>query len=195
MDPAVERLVARARDGDAGAFERLVARFQRRVFYTVLRIVRDTHRADDLTQEVFITAYRRLADVKEDAAFVPWLLRIARNRAIDAHRRQRREQERLYLVEDWTDVGGTEGGADPTTASTDEAGRAERVADLQAALEEAIASLPQGQRDVLLMSMDPETTHDEIAQTLGIPPGTVKSRLHHARRILTARLRPAMEGA
>jgi RNA polymerase sigma-70 factor (ECF subfamily) len=194
MEHQVERLVVRSREGDAAAFDALVALFQRRVFYTILRVVRDTHRADDLTQEVFIAAYKNMQEVKEPRAFLPWLLRVAMNRAIDARRKSKREQERIFLTDDFSLA--SDGQGDPAGSGATEARETEdRRREVEARLKQAIDALPEGQREVLLLSMGEQSDQEQIAQILGIPRGTVKSRLFHARRVLAARLRDVLEEA
>ena len=194
MDPNVERLVVRSREGDPRAFDLLVERFQRRVFYTILRVVRDTHLADDLTQEVFITVYRRIKDLKEVTSFPSWLLRTAMNKAIDSRRKTKREQEKLFLVDDFTTVKSEEKGESSTEAQACKSHEEQRTKQLEGKLRQAIDELPAGQRKVLLLSMDKEMTQEEIASVLDIPKGTVKSRLFHARKFLTAKLRKVLEG-
>lgn len=194
MTPNVERLVVRSQEGDARAFDLLVERFQRRVFYTILRVVRDTHLADDLTQEVFITVYRKLKDLKEVSSFPSWLLRMAMNKAIDSKRKTKREQERLFLVDDFTTVNTAEKGESSTESKAEQKDEQKRTKELEGRLREAIDELPKGQRKVLLLSMDKEMTQEEIASVLDIPKGTVKSRLYHARKFLTAKLRKVLEG-
>ena len=194
MEHNVERLVVRSRDGDAGAFDVLVQLFQRRVFYTILKVVRDTHVADDLTQEVFITVYHKLEAIKDSTSFVSWVHRIAMNKAIDFKRRSKREQERVFLVEDFATVG-TAGNDGPGTSSLEEQERKERAASLEKAMREAIDALPERQKKALLLSMDQKLSQDEIAEILEVPKGTIKSRLHHARKFLSAKLRHLLEGA
>lgn len=181
MDPELEELVVRATGGDPRAFEILVQRFQRRIFFAVMRVVNDMHLADDLTQEVFVKAHRSLERLKTPATFPGWLHRIALNHALDARKKLRRRRDR--------EVSGGE--FEWIQAPTDPAlgGLLDDVAGLKGALGQAISDLPKGQKVVLEMSMDPEVSHEEIAEVLGIPRGTVKSRLHHARKFLFEKLR------
>ena len=92
MEQHVEALVVRSRDGDTRAFDLLVERFQRRVFYTILRVVRDTHLADDLTQEVFLRAYRTLGELRDPHRSGAWLTGIARQVCREWRRGRLREQ-------------------------------------------------------------------------------------------------------
>lgn len=176
----VERLVLRARRGDRRAFSRLVARFQKPVFYTVLKVVRDVHTADDLTQEVFVKAFCNLRRLRTASFFGTWLHRIALNKAIDHHRRAKKEADSVFLVDDFFNAQATrDGGAEGAHVDLEQ---------LRARLREGIERLPEGQRLVLLMTMDQGLPQEEVAAVLSIPVGTVKSRLFHARRFLAAQL-------
>jgi RNA polymerase sigma factor (sigma-70 family) len=86
-------LVAATRDGDDAAFEELYARYRPRIAAYVRGMVRDEGRAEDLTQEAFLSALRRLRETDSEIAFKPWIYRIARNEAIDHHRRSTRAEE------------------------------------------------------------------------------------------------------
>lgn len=184
-DRQLETLVAEAKDGNVQAFGALVGRFQKRVFYAVLKVVRDVHLADDLTQEVFLKAHRALPRLESAAYFGTWVHRIALNHAVDALKRRRRQRRREVTGDDFSWI----------RAPTDPALEAlvDDVEGLKAALARAMKQLPEKQRLVLEMSMDPEVGHDEIAQVLGVPKGTVKSRLWHARKFLQEKLRPFLE--
>ncbi len=184
-DRELEALVRAAQGGDPRAFDVLVGRFQRRVYHAILRIVNDVHLADDLTQEVFLKAYRALGRLDTPGYFGTWVHRIALNHAFDARKQRKRRRDREVSG---TDFSWIEAPADPQLeALTDD------VPGLTEALKKAMETLPEAQRRVLEMSMDPEVGHEAIAEVLGIPKGTVKSRLHHARKILVERLRPFLE--
>jgi RNA polymerase sigma-70 factor (ECF subfamily) len=183
-DLELEELVQRAQDGDARAFEDLMKRFQKRIFFAVMRVVNDMHLADDLTQEVFLKAHRSMGRLQTPATFAAWLHRIALNHALDARKKLKRRKER--------EVSGGE--FEWLQAPTDPALRdvLDDVEGLKGALGKAIAQLPKGQKVVLEMSLDVEVNHEDIAAVLGIPRGTVKSRLHHARKFLFEKLRGFM---
>ena len=86
-------LVAAVRRGDDRAFEQLYARYQRRISAYVLGMVKDHGRAEDITQEVFISALRRMRETERPIAFKPWIYEIAKNACIDPFRRSRRAEE------------------------------------------------------------------------------------------------------
>ncbi len=179
MAEDLEQQVRLSQQGNRRAFEQLVGIFQKQVFFTVLRVVQDRHMADDVTQEVFIKAYRALPALQEPAYFKTWLLRIAMNRAIDQQRRSSREREQVFFFEEEPAGAGTE------CESLDRA----PLAELGTALQEALASLPQKLRRVMALSLDGKLSHEEAGRILGCPAGTVKSRLHHARRQLREKLK------
>ena len=137
--------------------------------YLARRVGPDT--AEDLAQEVFVTAFRKRH--RFDASFGsarPWLLGIA-NKAIAGHRRAERRQLELYrrIV------------AEPEP-------RAETRDDFDPDLHAGLAALKRRDRDALLLHVWGELSYEEIAQALDIPVGTVRSRIHRARRLLTAHL-------
>lgn len=165
--------------GDRKAFEALVGRFQRQVFFTIFRVLKDTHLADDVTQEVFVKVYRALPGLQDPATFKAWLLRIALNRAIDYQRRCSREREQAFLFDE------EPGGLASEPAGSDSA----QTAELERALHAALDTLPPKMQKVIVLSMDGELPQETAAQILDCPVGTVKSRLFHARRLLREKLR------
>jgi len=191
MEQQIERLVVRSRDGDRSAFDQLVVRFQKRVFYTIFKVVRDMHTANDLTQDVFITLYRKIEQIRDARTFVSWLYRVAMNKAIDSRRRQKREQSRVFLCDDFSYYASS---TEAPGNGEDDAERRERALRLESRLREALDAMPERQRAVLLMSMESDMTQDDIALALDIPRGTVKSRLHHARKFLSVKLRDLWQG-
>jgi RNA polymerase sigma-70 factor (ECF subfamily) len=171
-------LLARARQGDVSAFEDLVRRYERRVYATALRIVRAHDVADDVSQEAFVRAWKALDRFELGRPFAPWVCRIAANLAVN-HVRSPRAREQ-GLPEGHAETAGS--GPDPLA----------RVLDAEAArvLDEAMATLPREQRAVLVLRAVEELSYDEIAQTLGVSPGTVMSRLFRARERLARALKP-----
>ncbi len=177
----IEHLVVASSNGDKQAFGRLVVRFQKRIFYAILKVVRDTHLADDLTQEVFIKAFCSLHKLRTPSLFSTWIHRIALNKAIDCHRKRKKENEKIFFVDDFFRV----------AEGTQQEGEGSRgnLKLLRNKLEEGIDALPEGQRVVVYMTMNQGLAQEEISRILGIPVGTVKSRLHHARKFLSVKLR------
>jgi RNA polymerase sigma-70 factor (ECF subfamily) len=175
MDDADNELAALAQAGDRQAFTLLVRRHQERVFRFVQRMLGDREEAMDLTQETFIRAYRALPAWRPQARFGTWLFQIAHNATLDVLRRR----ARVEFVP--LDAGTPEQAAfDPRdTAPLPQ----DRLADRQriGLLEHALRALPAEQREILLLRELEDMSYAEIAATLGINEGTVKSRLARAR--------------
>ena len=180
-DPESE-VVARAQAGDVQAFGRIYHAYAGRVHALCWRIAGNPQRAEELTQEVFVRAWRNLHAFQGRSRFFTWLYRIAVNLATDALRADRRREQHempIERMEAWA-----EDAADrpqPVAGRTDEP-------ETRLALEAAIATLPPGARAVFVLHDVEGFRHHEIAQTLGIAPGTSKAQLHRARRLLRQRL-------
>ncbi|CAI08685.1 RNA polymerase sigma factor [Aromatoleum aromaticum] len=165
-----------ARAGDTRAFGEIVRRHQDRVFSFILRLTGTRDEAMDLTQEVFMKAWQALPEWRPEARFSTWLLQIARNLSIDMLRR--RQAVQFAPLDDELDI------AD--AAMGPEACYAARQHDAQ--LARALQRIPTEHREILLLREVEDLTYSDIAQTLGIRPGTVKSRLARARAALLERL-------
>ena len=170
-------LVARARDGDVRAFEALVRRYQRRIYQLALRMTASTADAEDITQEVFLTAWRRLPELREDAAVVGWLYRAATNRCLNLLRARRPTTE----IDESTA---------PSTRPGDDPARGAQNAVQGAALAAALDELPAAQRAVWLLREVHGRSYDEIAQLVDTTPQAVRGRLARARVQLAERMQP-----
>lgn len=160
-------LVARSQDGDRAAFEALYRAHVGRVYALCLRLTADRMHAEELTQDTFVQAWRRLTTFRGESAFASWLHRIAVNAALGEHRStQRRERRVLPLAEP---PPGRSEGAD---------------AGLTLDLERAISALPPGARAVFVLHDIEGYAHQEIAGMMGVAAGTSKAQLHRARRLL-----------
>ncbi|MCX7623053.1 MAG: sigma-70 family RNA polymerase sigma factor [Thermomicrobium sp.] len=166
-------LIARLRSRDRAALAALYDRYARSVYSLALSIVRDRAVAEDITQELFLQLwqYPELYDA-ERGRFAPWFLRAARNRAIDALRRRQRDRrlgERLHgaSVDERDDP-------DDAAVAGEEAARVRRT----------LADLDGEQRQVIELAYFGGLTQREIAEHLGIPLGTVKTRVRTALRRL-----------
>ena len=156
-------LIAAVRGGDQDAFETMYARYAPMVHGILLaRAPRDE--VDDLVQDVFLTALRKIHMLRDDAAFGGWLATIARNRAMDFYR-QRTESEEL--TEDIPDA----------AASTDDAGEAARALA-------AIRALPEAYRETLILRLVEGMTGPEIAERTGLTPASVRVNLHRGMKLL-----------
>ena len=174
---AERALVDRARVGDVSAFEALYRATVARVYALALRLTADRRDATELTQDVFVHAWRRLATFRGDAAFATWLHRIAINSLFMRARGDRRRLARIASA-------GDETSNEEQPAPSDE-GHA-RAVDVEQAvdLERAIASLPPGARRVFVLHDVLGYRHDEIARLTGLAEGTLRAQLHRARKLL-----------
>ena len=174
-----EDLVLQTLEGEADAFAQLYERHRERVYHIAFRYVHNKADALDLCQEVFVKAYESLASFKGQARFGTWLTRIASNTSVD-HIRQARVRRAGELDEGFvhTDlrVPGLREGREPSE-------RLERE-EMRVALEAAVDQLSPEHREVFILHATEGLTYEEIAETVGIPIGTVMSRLHYARKRL-----------
>jgi RNA polymerase sigma-70 factor (ECF subfamily) len=167
---AVERrLVREAQNGDFLAFERLYRDNERKVFALCLRMSSDAALAEELTQEVFVRAWRKLGTFRGDSAFSSWLYPMTVNVALTERRSRRRRDARIVATED--------------PAQLEKAPRAPRP-ETGFDLEKALATLPPGARAVFVLHDVEGRTHEEIAALLNLASGTSKAQLHRARRLL-----------
>ena len=174
-----EELVHRARKGDAMAFDEIVERHKGAVFRAALAALRNREDAEDVTQETFITAYRKLDTFRGESQLRTWLSRIAWNRSMDLRRRGR---NRSFLHLDAPDA--VELAA--TAASPEQATLA---ASVHTRVRGEIARLPETLRDTLLLASGGDHDYASIATMLGIREGTVKSRVFEARAMLRATMK------
>jgi RNA polymerase sigma-70 factor (ECF subfamily) len=174
-------LVASALRGSQDACRELVTRFERPIFSLILRMVQDPATAEDLAQEVFVKAFRRLATYDPQWKLSSWLFKIAHNTTIDHLRRG--TPETVPLEGETDDDRGSLAGvlADETVESPLAA--AERR-DLARSLERAIARLRPEYRQAVLMFYVHGASYQEICEVTGQPLGTVKTNLHRARKEL-----------
>jgi len=181
-------LVRLAQAGDAKAFEALVVKYQRRIARHVARYVKAAGDVEDVVQESFIRAYRGLASFRGDSAFYSWLYRIATNAALN-HLRQApgdvllgdtAPEERAEAFEP-----GVSDGEDPERSLI-----AKQIAET---VNRAIARLQPELAEALMLYEVEGKTYAEIAGMLGIPIGTVRTRIFRAREFIAKRLEPVLE--
>jgi len=158
--------------GDERAFERLYRTHHRRVYSLALRMAGPMW-AEDLTQEVFIRAWRKLDTFRQEASFGTWLFRLAVNLILSRRETLKRRQQR-------TMPGGDEALKKLATR--------EKPPDLAMDFEGAIQELPDGAREVFVLYEIQGYPHAEIGEMMGISVGTSKSQLHRARMLLRERL-------
>jgi RNA polymerase sigma-70 factor (ECF subfamily) len=172
-------LVARARQGDQAAFGELVARHQTAVHRAALSAGTPPGDADDVAQDAFLLAYRRLGSFRGEASFKTWLLTITWNQAIN-HRRSQSRWWRYTAATGSREDEGLETLPVADTASTPE--EAAATGELARQIAQAIRQLPHRLRDPLLLAQSGEYSYDEIGAILDAPVGTIKSRVFEARR-------------
>jgi RNA polymerase sigma-70 factor (ECF subfamily) len=177
------RLVSDARRGDLAAFEMLVSRYQRLVTRQVRSIVGSRCLdADDITQEVFVRAYRFLGQFRGDSSFASWLYRVTVN-VTRSHHLRRLRQQRV-----WGDSGeGTDASVIESCRHTADLERDYARRDL---IDKALATLPEGLRRSVVLREVHGLDYQEIAAITGVPLGTVESRLFRARQRLRPILKP-----
>ena len=181
-----EYLLGRICERDAEAFETLLTRYQESVRGHLLRMVRDSNTAEDLTQEVFVRVWTRGDQWNGHGPFRVWLLRIATNTALNYIRTVRRrrecpleipadsaEEDQESPLPDWM--------IDRANAGPE---RALEQGERRRLLQHLVEELPREKREVFRMVFDAEMEIRDVAETLGVPPGTVRSRLHYIRKRL-----------
>ena len=167
-------LVVRARLGDGAAFEEIVRTMQGPVRAFARRMMRDAHLGDDAAQEIFIRMWKGIRRHEPRGRFVAWTFTVARNTCIELLRREKRTP---MPVEAQEIAGGDE--AEEHT--------------LKRVVNDALAALDEPYRSTFILR-ETGLAYEELAETLDCPVGTVRSRLHEARRRLAVTLRPVIGG-
>jgi RNA polymerase sigma-70 factor (ECF subfamily) len=173
-------LIDASKRGDQDAFAQLVQRYQRRTFNLAFRILHQYDEASEITQETFLAAWQGLPSFRGDARFPTWLYRIAYNcslKQLEQRKRDRALQDAMQAEQLLRHTGDGE--------RTDAALEAR---ERQSMLHEQLASLPAKYRIVLVLRHLQEMTYEEIAETLTMPIGTIKTHLFRARNLLKERL-------
>jgi RNA polymerase sigma-70 factor, ECF subfamily len=177
-------LARRSREGDVGAFDQIVERYEDRIYSFVRRMVRDPRDAEDASQDVFVKAYEGIRQFDGRASLGTWLFRIASNVCIDLSRRKARRIDPLPLERN--------GDSEEAIEVPDERYDPERIViegEMQGVIEHAVVRLSEKLRTVLLLHDMENLSYEEIAEVVKVPLGTVKSRLYLAREQLREALR------
>jgi RNA polymerase sigma-70 factor (ECF subfamily) len=182
-----EQLLARYRAGDDAAFDALVRRYQHELFHFLIRFTGSRAAADDVFQEAFLQVHLSADTFDIDRRFKPWLFTIASNKARDYLRRQAcRATTTLSAPVDNSKSGTSGGGGDEPSfldfmqADLPMPDQALEQSELTARVRQSIDAMPNHLRQILLLSYFEKFSYQEIAEVLGVPLGTVKSRLHTA---------------
>lgn len=179
MGPSDAEVVQQCRDGDPKAFERLVRRYAGRARAVAMGVLSDPDEAEDVCQDAFVTALERLDGLTEPAKFGSWFLSSVRNRAIDV-RRSARVRKHVAL-DDLRPM-----------ASADEPSRDANRSQLRSRLLKALRTLPDREREIVILHDVEGLKHREIADQLDTPEGTVRYLLSRARGLLRERLDPEL---
>ncbi len=169
-------LVRAAAGGDQDAFARLVRQYEDQVYRLALRMCSDPEDARDVAQEAFLGAWRGLPAFRQEAGFATWLYRLTANAAIDHMRRTRRQKGNVSLDDEGLRLDVADGAPGPQQAAE---GR-----ELREAVDDGLRRLPDGYRAVLVLRELQGLSYQEIAETLSMDLGTVKSRISRARGAL-----------
>ena len=183
MDPSVNSEQNRAEEtalidcivsGQASKFEILVGNYQQRIYTTMLGMLGNRHDAEDVTQEVFLTAFRKMDQFERRSSFYTWLHRIAFNAAIDLQRRKKRTRNQLSS-DAMIDT------AEPSDRKTASPAAIVITMETVSQVQLALSRLDEERRNIIVLRDLQGIEYAEIATMLDIPVGTVRSRLHRAR--------------
>jgi RNA polymerase sigma-70 factor (ECF subfamily) len=183
VDPDDEELIRQIGQARPEAVRLLYQRYGRMVYSVALRAVSDPSAAEEITQDVFLRIWEKAETYRADKAkVVTWIARIARNRAIDAYRHRKSRDDRASAG--WEEL------KQAAAVPAPHPGEGMEMARLQGRVREAVASLPPDQRTPLALAFFQGRTHKEIAEELGEPLGTVKTRIRAAMQ----KLRSILDG-
>ena len=184
-----QQLVQRAQRGDLRAFDLLVLKYQSRIAALVSRYVSDAGEVEDVTQEAFIKAYRALGKFRGDSAFYTWLYRIAANAAKNHLVAKGRRPGADATIQDAESF--DEGGMLSESASPEALAMGGELAEV---VESALNGLPDELKAALMLREFDGLSYDDIADVLGCPVGTVRSRIFRAREAIDQRVKEQISG-
>jgi RNA polymerase sigma factor (sigma-70 family) len=177
----IEALIQRCLEGDQLAWESIVQQYRRKVFNVAYKFVGRHEEAEDLTQDIFLKIFKSLGTFDRRANFQTWLISVSRNLCIDHYRSVRQERQTIDRQVD-------PGALSPVSHEPGPIAAIEQQ-DRVALLREAMAALPDALRTAVMMRDIQELTYQEIAGRLGLPEGTVKSRINRGRTELARQIR------
>jgi RNA polymerase sigma-70 factor (ECF subfamily) len=177
MDALIERCLS----GDQAAWDQIVRQHWRKVFNLAYKFVGRHDEAEDLTQDIFLKIFKALRTFDRRANFQTWLISISRNLCIDHYRSVRKERETMARDVDASDLS-------PVSRERSPLSQLEQV-DLKQIIRQALAELPPALRQAVVLRYLQEFSYQEIADQLGLPEGTVKSRINRGRFELARQLR------
>lgn len=171
-----KELVRAAANGDEAAFGELVRIYENKAYHLALRMCGNAEDAGDIAQDAFLAAWRGLPSFRGESGFSTWLYRLVSNAAIDHLRRTKHQRGQLSLDDEELNLDSVDPNPGPQESAEEK--------DLQRVVQEGLGQLGDDHRAVLVMREVQELSYEEIAHTLQIDLGTVKSRLARARTAL-----------
>lgn len=192
MSELERTLLRRLRDRDERAFRELMENHRDRVFNITYRMLGNRHEAEDVAQEVFITVFKTIESFREESKFSTWLYRVTVNHCKNRikYLARRHDRDRDELDETSRETNGAVNGTPVRAAQPD---KALATAQMEKLLQEAIGSLDDDHRAVVILRDVEDLSIEEICEITGLPDGTVKSRLHRARLVLRKKMQRHVE--
>ena len=188
-------LVQRVQAGDTAAFRALFDKYHRRAFAVAMGVVKNQDDALDAVQEAFVKVHKNIHKFQGSSSFYTWLYRIVMNVSIDHVRRTSRRKSLDFderALHEESEVAG-DGALVPSVTDANP-GKAALRRELGGAIQAALQELPEHHRAVIVLREIEGMSYEEMAETLGVPKGTVMSRLFHARKKMQAALAPYLTG-
>ncbi len=181
------KLVRQCQQGDMAAFEAIYAQHHRGLYIYLLSILRSTHAAEDLTQDVFVKLFHQVGSYRFQSPFAHWLFRMARNAAIDQLRRDK--VRRAQSLDDSVSDNDSTPLSERLASGEKDPGQHSETERQAVIVRKAVLELPENFRQVVIMREWDDLAYEEIAVRLDLSVGTVKSRLFRARALLETALR------
>jgi RNA polymerase sigma-70 factor (ECF subfamily) len=178
---AIETVIQRCLHGDQSAWDLIVRQHWRKVFNVAYKFVGRHDEAEDLAQDIFLKVFKSLDTFDRRANFQTWLISVSRNLCIDHYRSVRKEREMINRDVDASELSPASPNEGPVAAIEQR--------DRVVLLRQALAALPESLRTAVLMRDIQEMSYQEIADTLRLPEGTVKSRINRGRSELARQIR------
>jgi RNA polymerase sigma-70 factor (ECF subfamily) len=178
---ALETLIQRCLEHDQTAWDLIVRQYRRKVFNVAYKFVGRHEEAEDLTQEIFLRVFKSLDTFDRRANFQTWLISVSRNLCIDYYRSVRKERQTINRDVDASELSPAAQEAGPIAALEQR--------DRVSLLRDALGALPEALRTAVLLRDIHELSYQEIASRLGLPEGTVKSRINRGRAELARQIR------
>ncbi|MBS0261578.1 MAG: sigma-70 family RNA polymerase sigma factor [Planctomycetes bacterium] len=187
MSKPDQELITECLGGQTQAFGDLVLRYQNRLFNTLISVLGSVEDARDVAQEAFVQAFQKLHLFRGQSAFYSWLFRIALNSAVSLKRKRHRVPVSIEACRE-------ESGIEPTDRHPEtRPEHALETNETQDAVRAALGELAEEQRTVLVLKEMENLSYEEIAEIVGCPIGTVRSRIHRARSELRDRLQDILQ--